>query len=42
MINCKWEIINYRDNECECDLCINNMCEECDNETQELEYIEFD
>lgn len=37
MQNCKWEIINYRENDCDCDYCIDIIEQECDNETRFLE-----
>jgi len=42
MQNCKWEYINYRENTCECDECIEKMWDECDLETEYLENIDIE
>ena len=37
MENCKWIYINYWENDCDCDECIEKAADESDNEMQHLE-----
>lgn len=38
MINCKWEYIEYSRNNCDCDECIDKMCNEAEEEMLHLEW----